>query len=60
MNVWVIVALYWIVCCVLVYVLANINGQAAYRKMMKQKTTFGSICSSSYLAHWQLLLCYLS
>ena len=40
MNVWVIVALYWIVCCVLVYVLANINGQAAYRKMMKQKTTF--------------------
>lgn len=40
MNIWVIVALYWIVCCVLVYVLAHINGQVAYRKMMKQKTTF--------------------
>lgn len=40
MNVWVIVALYWMVCCVLVYVLAHINGQVAYRRMMKQKTTF--------------------
>lgn len=40
MNIWIIVALYWIVCCVLVYVLAHINGQVAYRRMMKQKTTF--------------------
>ena len=40
MNVWVIVALYWIVCCVLVYVFGNINGQASYRKMTKQKTGY--------------------
>lgn len=25
MNVWIIVALYWIVCCVLVYVLESVN-----------------------------------
>ena len=29
MNIWIIVALYLIVCCVLVYVLAHINGQVA-------------------------------
>lgn len=33
MNVWIIVALYWIVCCVLVYVLERVTGLAAYRKM---------------------------
>lgn len=40
MNVWVIVALYWIVCCVLVYVLESVTGLEAYRKMTQPKTGY--------------------
>lgn len=40
MNVWIIVALYWIVCCVLVYVLESVTGLAAYRKMTQPKTGY--------------------
>lgn len=40
MNIWIIVALYWIVCCVLVYVLERVTGLAAYRKMTQPKTGY--------------------
>lgn len=40
MNVWIIIALYWITCCIGVYVFRNKNGKDSLRKRTKQETKY--------------------
>ena len=40
MNVWIIIALYWIICCIGVYVFRNKNEKDSLRKIAKQETKF--------------------
>lgn len=38
MNVWIIISLYWMSCCIGVYVFRNKNGKDSLRKITKQET----------------------
>ena len=40
MNVWIIIALYWMTCCIGVYVSRNKNGKDSLRKITKQETKY--------------------
>ena len=40
MNGYIIIALYWIVCCISVYVFRNKNGKASLHIIAKQETKY--------------------